>query len=262
MVFIFHSRLVIAKRVWDQRWVKVLLALWSVICIYDTALSQIIPESLGNRFPKVRGVIAMTSGWLPFWAWLLVSAAILVFAAFEYAFRRSTAAASSTFTPNRSTSVTSVAIPASVSEEAIVWPNHLGHTYSGPTDDLRTTAIQLAGKNASDRSIRLTDLRLTSNITGCEKAVRIATANGPKAFTEVNAIPPGGDIVLRIEFDAPTGITPTQLFESWRSMHLTVTYDGKLHTFDITEEMVKRLYSGFSPNPLGPRTTTISKNSA
>lgn len=65
------------------------LSLWAIIAAYDTALSQIIPASWVERFPKVRELITMTSGWLPFWGWLLILAAVLIVASFEYAFRRS-----------------------------------------------------------------------------------------------------------------------------------------------------------------------------
>lgn len=82
------ARLANANRVLAYRPTKVALGTWTIVCTYDTALSQIIPASLGERFPRVRDAIAMTSGWLPFWAWLLILAAILVAASFEFAFRR------------------------------------------------------------------------------------------------------------------------------------------------------------------------------
>ena len=68
--------------------VKILGALWVVLCTYDTLLSQVIPESWGQRFPKAREIVFMTSGWLPFWGWLLILAAGIVLASFEYAHRR------------------------------------------------------------------------------------------------------------------------------------------------------------------------------
>lgn len=73
----------------DHRWVKIALKVWLIIASYDTALSQIIPASWSERSPKVREIVAMTSGWLPLWGWLLILAAILVAASSEYAYRHS-----------------------------------------------------------------------------------------------------------------------------------------------------------------------------
>jgi hypothetical protein len=75
-------------QVYNHRWVKRALAIWAFVAAYDTVSSQILPVSVANHAPKVREVIAMTSGWFPYWVWLLVLAGILVIASFEYAFRR------------------------------------------------------------------------------------------------------------------------------------------------------------------------------
>ena len=83
-----RSRLAVIRRILDRPVVKILGALWVVLCTYDTLLSQVIPESWGQRFPKAREIVFMTSGWLPFWGWLLILAAGIVLASFEYAHRR------------------------------------------------------------------------------------------------------------------------------------------------------------------------------
>jgi hypothetical protein len=82
------SRKEVLRAILNHRWVKFALSLWAVVAAYDTALSQVIPASWGEQFPKVRELIGMTSGWLPFWAWLLILALLLTMASFEYAFRR------------------------------------------------------------------------------------------------------------------------------------------------------------------------------
>jgi hypothetical protein len=83
------SRWELARKILNHRWVSWALCLWAIIAAYDTALSQVIPASWGDRFPKVREMVAVTSGFLPFWVWLLILAALLVLASLEYAFRRS-----------------------------------------------------------------------------------------------------------------------------------------------------------------------------
>lgn len=87
MAFDIQSRVVIVRRIWGHAWVRLALWVWAAIATYDTALSQIIPTSWGQHAPKIREFIAVTSGWLPFWGWLLILAAIVVTASLEYAFR-------------------------------------------------------------------------------------------------------------------------------------------------------------------------------
>ena len=81
------ARLGMARLILRYLWVKIGLGLWGIIGVYDLLLSQIIPDEVGKRFPRVRHVMSMTSGWLPWWAWLLGFAVIAVAASFEYAFR-------------------------------------------------------------------------------------------------------------------------------------------------------------------------------
>jgi hypothetical protein len=86
-----RGRLAVWRQIFDHRWVKGAISAWAAIAAYDTFISQILPENLAP--PKIREIAVMTSGWLPFWGWLLVLAAIMVGAALEYAFRRASAKA-------------------------------------------------------------------------------------------------------------------------------------------------------------------------
>jgi hypothetical protein len=95
----FEVHLAALRRVLAHKIVRFTLFLWAVVCAYDTALSQLIPESVGNRFPKVRDAVAMTSGWLPLSTWLLILAAILLIATLQLAVRRGKIAESPTPSP-------------------------------------------------------------------------------------------------------------------------------------------------------------------
>jgi hypothetical protein len=77
----------LAKQIGNRPWTAVALVIWAIISAWDTAVSELLPASWANKAPKVYGVIEMTSGWLPFWGWLLVGIAILSFASFEFAFQ-------------------------------------------------------------------------------------------------------------------------------------------------------------------------------
>src|SRR5205807_3833707 len=59
------------------------------IAFYDTLVSQFFPEKLAQKAPKIRELISETSGWLPWWGWLLVLSGIIACASFEYAVRAS-----------------------------------------------------------------------------------------------------------------------------------------------------------------------------
>jgi hypothetical protein len=83
----FQERAAMARKILNRPLVKAAVAAWAVITAYDTLLSQFFPEDWAKKAPKMRELVSATSGWLPWWAWLLVLAAIIVFASFEYAVR-------------------------------------------------------------------------------------------------------------------------------------------------------------------------------
>jgi hypothetical protein len=130
MDFNLKPRLAIARRIWGHRRVKIAIAIWGVICTYDTALSQIIPESLGHKLPKIRDAIAMSSGFLPFWVWLLVLAAIFIVASLEYAVRRS-AMALHAETPDQTSEVSEIKMASAAKKVAGV-----------PSPAIKATALE------------------------------------------------------------------------------------------------------------------------
>jgi hypothetical protein len=84
----FSERAAVARAILDRKWVKIALGLWTFVASYDLLISQILPERWADKAPKVRDLVAETSGWLPLWGWLLVLAAIVVAATFEYSVRK------------------------------------------------------------------------------------------------------------------------------------------------------------------------------
>lgn len=73
-------------------WVKWAAGLWFLISTYDTIVAQFIPISWAQHAPNAYGILSVTSGYLPYWAWLLILATIVVIASLEYAFRRNPSA--------------------------------------------------------------------------------------------------------------------------------------------------------------------------
>ncbi len=77
----------LAKTIRRHWWVDLLLALWTLLAAYDLLLSQLIPEEYSRKAPKAWEAAVMAGGWLPWWGWMLVLAAILVIGSLEFAFR-------------------------------------------------------------------------------------------------------------------------------------------------------------------------------
>jgi hypothetical protein len=96
------------------RWV---FLVWAVVGFYDTFGSELLPPDWAQKRPTVYQLIATTSGWLSWEAWLLIGAVILVLFALEYVARHK----------QRPTSVQSVSIQ-SVSQISL--------TGSKPTHDV------------------------------------------------------------------------------------------------------------------------------
>jgi len=78
----------LARAIWGHRSVRIAVGFWGMGAAYDTALSEWVPESWAAKAPKLREIIAMTSGFFSISTWLLVLAAILVISSLEYAHRR------------------------------------------------------------------------------------------------------------------------------------------------------------------------------
>jgi hypothetical protein len=88
MLHLLLHRLAFLRGVIRPLWVRVAVPAWGIVAFYDTLSSQLFTEWLTKHAPKLREIITMTSSFLPVWGWLLILAAILVIASFEYAYRQ------------------------------------------------------------------------------------------------------------------------------------------------------------------------------
>lgn len=79
----------LARQVFGRSWARRAIVVWTFLGAWDLALSQLMPPSLAEHFPKVYQVIGMTSSILPLWGWLVGTALLLAGISFEYAFRQS-----------------------------------------------------------------------------------------------------------------------------------------------------------------------------
>lgn len=53
-------------------WFRVLFAIWALISIYDTVVSQLVPDDTAKSLPKTWQVVIMTGDLLPWWGRLLI----------------------------------------------------------------------------------------------------------------------------------------------------------------------------------------------
>ena len=68
---------------------KWLLRIWATIGAYDLFGAELASSWLRQRMPTVSDIIAATTGWLPWWAWLWIGTAIIAVSCIEYSVRLS-----------------------------------------------------------------------------------------------------------------------------------------------------------------------------
>lgn len=72
-------------------WARRVAFVWACLSAWDLVISQILPEHVAKDAPKLWQVTArllnMTSGWIPWWGWLILGMALLVVCCVEFAFR-------------------------------------------------------------------------------------------------------------------------------------------------------------------------------
>jgi hypothetical protein len=80
------SRKSFLAEIWRRAWVRWCVYVWGPVGVYDSLLSQFVPEQWAKDLPRFWQVIVM-AGLMPFWAWLLFLAALVTIAAMEVAYR-------------------------------------------------------------------------------------------------------------------------------------------------------------------------------
>ena len=68
----FNAHLETLRIVWQRPWARRVITVWTLLSTYDLLLSQVVPTPWAENAPRIRDFIHKTSGWFPFWWWLLV----------------------------------------------------------------------------------------------------------------------------------------------------------------------------------------------
>lgn len=82
----------LGQLLWRRKLCRIAFYFWAGVSIWDTAVSQFLPDSISKDAPKAYQiafqVAGVTSGWLPWWAWLLIGAGVVIVALLETVVRR------------------------------------------------------------------------------------------------------------------------------------------------------------------------------
>jgi adenylate cyclase len=69
----------------ESRLAQMALGIWGVIGAWDLLGSQLVPASWREKWPTAYEVVAKTTGYFPWWVWLIVGTLIVVAASLAYA---------------------------------------------------------------------------------------------------------------------------------------------------------------------------------
>lgn len=82
-----NQRLTSIRQTLDRSWVKVLGGILTIVGIYDSCISQLLPEEAARKWPKIYQIVIATSGFLRWEWWVLIAAAFVAVVSLEYTFR-------------------------------------------------------------------------------------------------------------------------------------------------------------------------------
>lgn len=83
--------------VMESRFARAVFAVFAVVATWDTLGSQLMPPTVRQKWPTAYDVVAITSGWFPFWVWVVVGATIMIAFTLEYAHRKQATVGGNTF---------------------------------------------------------------------------------------------------------------------------------------------------------------------
>src|SRR3990170_643025 len=83
--------------VMQSRLARIVLGLWAVVAFWDTLGSQLMPPDVKEKWPTAFDGIAKTTGYFPFWVWILAGAGFLMAFVLEYAHRKQAAVGGNVF---------------------------------------------------------------------------------------------------------------------------------------------------------------------
>lgn len=71
-----------------RTWPAVLWALLALVGTWDSVGAQLVPGSVGKKWPRIYDLVATMSGFLPLWGWVIIALALALFVTAELALRQ------------------------------------------------------------------------------------------------------------------------------------------------------------------------------
>lgn len=85
---VFRRRIEFFTAAQKRCWVRIVYVLIAVIGIWDTAGSQLVPKSVGEKWPTIYELVMSMSGMSPWWGWVIGALGFALMVTVEYAVRR------------------------------------------------------------------------------------------------------------------------------------------------------------------------------
>lgn len=81
------SRIAVFRQVFNRP-AKIVLGIFALLGLYDTLVSQLLPDDMVAKMPRAWKFISMTTGYLSWQSWLLIAEGLVILILFEYVCRR------------------------------------------------------------------------------------------------------------------------------------------------------------------------------
>lgn len=142
---------------------------------------------------------------------------------------------------------------SAMAPEPLEWDNHWGTTASSANGTIYLSALQIKAHNISGQEVWLKDAFVTSGKTGQVARMKVnAGADGWISPSELNVIPPGAIITLRVEFAPPQGLPAKEFMLEWGIITFTALYDDREYKKTFEEPETSKIFEAFGVKPLGP----------
>lgn len=132
----------------------------------------------------------------------------------------------------------------------VIWDDHLGHSYSGFGAAMITSAFQINAVNNLGHELRIEKAFVVSGEGHGEKMLLVSTTTGWMPAEKVNPIANGQRLTFKVDFGSTSS---REVFENWKTFQITLIYEGGISRKNVTEKMVRSVFAGFSPSPIGPQ---------
>ncbi len=88
MIRAARNRFLFGKVYFERGWVRVVLLFLTLVSLYDLFGAQLISKAQAEKMPRLFDLITRTTGWVPWFWWVIIILSVVIVALFEGDFRR------------------------------------------------------------------------------------------------------------------------------------------------------------------------------